>query len=124
MKQIGDLAWKGKIALLEGDLPFFGELMNENHRLVDRMMRYCGYGEGAGEANNRLILAGREAGALGAKLTGAGGGGSVFMLVPPGREPEIAAGLEKKLIQFGMTQGHVYIPAIVRQGVEISDHPE
>jgi galactokinase len=122
MKQIGDLAWQGKIALLEGDLPRFGELMNENHRRVDEMMHYCGHPEGAGEANHLLIRAGREAGALGAKLTGAGGGGSGFMLVEPGRQPELAARLEKRLIQFGMKEGRVYIPSLVRQGLVILDH--
>jgi len=124
MKRIGDLAWQGKIALLEGDLHRFGELMNENHRLVDEMMHYCGFAEGAGQANNLLIRAGREAGALGAKLTGAGGGGSVFMLVEPGQQPETAARMEKKLIQFGMREGHVYVPSIVRQGLVILDRPE
>jgi len=78
-------AWKGKIALLEGDLETFGRLMNENHRLVNEMMRYCGFEQGAGEANNRIIAAGLSAGALGAKLTGAGGGGSVFMITRPAR---------------------------------------
>ena len=124
MKQVGDLAWKGKIALLEGDLVRFGALMDENHRLADEMMRYCGHGEGAGEANNRLIRAGREFGALGAKLTGAGGGGSVFMLVEPGSEAETAAFLEKKLLAFGLTQGHVYIPSIVHQGLVVLDRRE
>jgi len=124
MKQIGDLAWQGKMALLEGDLIRFGGLMNQNHRKVDEMMRYCGFAEGAGEANNLLISAGNEAGALGAKLTGAGGGGSVFMLVEPGREPETAAYLEKKLIQFGLKQGLVYIPSIVHQGLVTLELPE
>ncbi len=79
-------AWKGKIALLEGNLPLFGQLMDENHHLVDKMMRYCDIEEGAGWANNLLIKAAKEHGALGAKLTGAGGGGSVFALVNHGDE--------------------------------------
>jgi galactokinase len=79
-------AWRGKIALLGGDLPIFGQLMDENHRLVDKMMRYCGLEDGAGWANNLLIKAAKDHGALGAKLTGAGGGGSVFALVNPGEE--------------------------------------
>jgi galactokinase/mevalonate kinase-like predicted kinase len=116
MKQVGDTAWRGKIALLEGDFPRFGELMNDNHRLVDEMMRHCGFTEGAGEANNRIIAAGRQAGALGAKLTGAGGGGSVFMLAAPGQEQEIAAALSTALAQFGYDRGEVFIPSLVREG--------
>lgn len=86
MSAAWDCAWLGKIALLAADLERFGQLMNENHRLVDEMMRYCGFEDGAGWANNLFIQAAKEAGALGAKLTGAGGGGSVFALVKPGDE--------------------------------------
>ncbi len=121
MKQVGDTAWKGKIALLENDWESFGSLMNENHKLVDEMMHYCGFTAGAGEANNRIIQAGLQAGALGAKLTGAGGGGSVFMLTRPGQEHDLAALLEAKLDEYGYDKGQVYIPSIARQGVVILD---
>ena len=77
-------------ALLENDLERFGRLMSENHLLVNQMMEYCGFTEGAGAANNLLIDAAMHNGALGAKLTGAGGGGSVFALVRPGDESRIA----------------------------------
>jgi len=33
----------------------FGVLMNQNHRLVNDMMAYCGFGDGAGWANNLCI---------------------------------------------------------------------
>ncbi len=123
MKQVGDTAWKGKIELLEGEWERFGELMNENHRLVDRMMHYCGFKAGAGEANNRMIQAGLDAGALGAKLTGAGGGGSVFMLTRPGKEQEMADTLTLKLEQYGYENSQVFIPSVARQGVVILDIP-
>jgi galactokinase len=116
MKQVGDTAWRGKIALLEGDLVRFGELMNENHALVDEMMRYCGFMDGAGEANNRMLGAGLAAGALGAKLTGAGGGGSVFMLVRPGEERVMMETLEEALKRYGYDQGEIFMPSIVREG--------
>ena len=81
-----ECAWQGKIALLDGDLSRFGSLMDENHRLVDKMMRYCGFTDGAGWVNNLFIQEAKGSGAMGAKLTGAGGGGSVFALVNPGGE--------------------------------------
>jgi len=120
MKQVGDTAWKGKIALLEGDWERFGLLMNENHRLVDEMMRYCGFSSGAGEANNRLIRAGLDAGALGAKLAGAGAGGSVFFLTRPGTEKKLAISMEKILSENNYRNGRVYIPSIVAGGMVIT----
>ena len=86
MSAAWDCAWRGKIALLGGNLSRFGQLMDENHQLVDKMMRYCDFEDGAGWADNLFIKAAQDNGALGAKLTGAGGGGSVFALVNPGEE--------------------------------------
>ena len=48
MQCIYETAWRGKIALLEGDLDAFGRLMNTNHRLIDEMMTLCGFVDGAG----------------------------------------------------------------------------
>jgi glucuronokinase len=78
--EVAKTAWVGKIHLLRGDLEGFGSLMNQNHQLVNEIMLYCGFPDGAGQANNLLIKAALESGALGAKLTGAGSGGSVFSL--------------------------------------------
>jgi galactokinase/mevalonate kinase-like predicted kinase len=81
-----ECAWRGKIALLDRNLLRFGQLMDKNHHVVDEMMRYCGFADGAGWANNLYIQTAKDNGALGAKLTGAGGGGSVFALVNPSEE--------------------------------------
>lgn len=70
--------------MLAGDMTRFGRLMNDNHRLVDEMMVYCGFSDGADWGNNLLIETALKDGALGAKLTRAGGGGSVFALTRPG----------------------------------------
>ncbi|MEM3579399.1 MAG: mevalonate kinase, partial [Candidatus Bathyarchaeia archaeon] len=60
-------------ALRKGDLETIGELMDINHALL--------YGLGVSdESLEWLINAARKAGALGAKLTGAGGGGCVIAL--------------------------------------------
>jgi galactokinase/mevalonate kinase-like predicted kinase len=71
--RIAELARRAKRALIEKDWPTLGELMNENHRIVAEL-------GGSGPANERLIEAALEAGALGAKLAGAGGGGTIIAL--------------------------------------------
>lgn len=121
MKLIGDTAWKGKIAILESDWERFGELMNENHRLVNEMMEYCGYEAGAGLVNNQIIELARNLGVLGAKLTGAGGGGSVFVLTRPGEEGRIRDEIEKELQRLSYKDATVWIPSIARRGVVILD---
>ena len=117
MSQAWKCAWQGKIALLEADLVTFGKLMNQNHHLVNEMMHYCGFPDGAGWANNQLIKFALENGALGAKLTGAGSGGSVFALINPGTEDDfINAWLETaKLI--GLDAAQVYRPSISKRGL-------
>jgi len=74
-KRITQLARMGKKAILEGDWTLLGQLMNENHSI----QRALG---GSGESNERLITAAMEAGALGAKLAGAGDGGTIIALWP------------------------------------------
>lgn len=110
-------AWRGKIALLEHDWPTFGALMNENHRLVNEMMRYCGFSDGAGWANNLFIQAALDNGALGAKLTGAGGGGSVFALTPRGGEEAVARAWHRLAEEVGCSSARVYRPRISRRGL-------
>jgi galactokinase len=115
-------AWRprrGKIALLERDWTAFGSLMNENHRIVNDMMTYCGFNDGAGWANNLCIEAALKHGALGAKLTGAGGGGSVFALVRPGEEENLTGAWEQTAREAGLTAAQIYRPHISRQGLKV-----
>ena len=75
---IGKMAPQGKRALIEKDWKTLGALMNENHALVAEL-------GGSGPVNETLIAAARNAGAYGAKLAGAGGGGTIIALT---EEPE------------------------------------
>lgn len=119
MSATWDCAWRGKIALLQGDLPQFGQLMNENHRLVDKMMRYCGFIDGAGDTNNLFINAAKDFGALGAKLTGAGGGGSVFALVRPGEEDTLIKLWQELALTNDLHKATVFRLSISREGLTI-----
>jgi len=71
--QIAKLARAGKKALLACDWEALGDLMNRNHSIQRKL-------GGSGESNERLIDAALDAGALGAKLAGAGGGGTIIAL--------------------------------------------
>ena len=72
-RRIAELGRMGKRSLLAGDWKDLGSLMNENHAI----QRDLG---GSGESNERLIEAALARGAFGAKLAGAGHGGTVIAL--------------------------------------------
>lgn len=119
MSAAWETAWQGKFALLEGDLQTFGALMNENHRLVDEMMTSCGFLDGAGWANNLFIDTARSNGALGAKLTGAGGGGSVFALTRPGDEQKLIDVWQQTADRAGLQEARIFRPMIARRGLVV-----
>lgn len=122
MEQAGATAWRGKIALLARDLESFGRLMNENHRLVNEMMAYCGLTDDEGvQITNQLIEAALSAGALGAKLTGAGGRGSVFALVRPGDEARLAEVFDRAARAAGLGGATVFVPQIAWQGLRLEE---
>jgi mevalonate kinase len=73
MKSAREIVLRAIDALKENDLEALGDLMNINHALL--------YGMGVSDdALEWLISAARKSGALGAKLTGAGGGGCMIAL--------------------------------------------
>jgi galactokinase/mevalonate kinase-like predicted kinase len=74
-RHIARLAREAKKAVLLADWRSLGEAMNENHAI----QRDLG---GSGEANEALIAAALEAGSYGAKLAGAGKGGTIIALHP------------------------------------------
>ncbi len=73
LKVGGEIVRGGVKALKSGDIQALGELMNMNQGLLSAVGV-------SNEPLERLIYAAREAGALGAKLTGAGGGGCMIAL--------------------------------------------
>ena len=74
-RQAEDLALEGRKALEEFDLQKVGELMNENHRLLQEIEVSC-------KELDYLVELAREQGAFGAKMTGGGGGGCMLALTP------------------------------------------
>lgn len=88
-RAIGDLVRAAREAMEGGAWPKLGELMSMNHELL----RACGVST---DALDRVVADARSCGALGAKLTGAGGGGAAIALADGAPEP-----LVEKLRQRG-----------------------
>lgn len=85
--EIGSLVAQGEAAIRRSDLVELGHLMDANHEALRRL-------DVSTPELDDACDAARRAGALGAKLTGAGGGGCVIALAP-GREDEIASTLRR-----------------------------
>ncbi len=88
--RIGELAEQACNAIEVGDIRALGVLMDENHALLARL------GVSSPELD-LLVETARAAGALGAKLSGAGRGGNMVALV----EEDTAAGIMEALKQAG-----------------------
>ena len=89
-KRAEEIAFAGRKALQEFDLKKVGELMNENHRLLQEIQVSC-------QELDHLVEVSRTHGAFGAKLTGGGGGGCMTALTP-GEElqEKVAKAIEKE----------------------------
>ncbi len=83
---IGEIVVRSKRAIDHDDNKALGKLMDENNDLLVRM------GVSSPELDN-LVRAARQAGALGAKLSGAGRGGNMIALVRPVDAEQVAEAL-------------------------------
>jgi mevalonate kinase len=89
-RQAEVLANKGREALEKFDLKQVGELMNENHRLLQEIEVSC-------KELDYLVDLARKQGAFGAKMTGGGGGGCMLALTPGKKlQKNVASAIEKK----------------------------
>jgi mevalonate kinase len=89
----GTIAESARACIELGEMAWLGQLMNENHRLLQQMTV-------SAPELDRLVTAARKAGALGAKLSGAGRGGNMVALVDKGgswavRQALLAAGAQQ-----------------------------
>lgn len=82
----GRIADEGRAALAAGELEVVGELMNQNQLWLERMTV-------SSSRLELLVRAARDAGALGAKLSGGGRGGNMIALVTPETEGAVVAAL-------------------------------
>jgi galactokinase/mevalonate kinase-like predicted kinase len=97
-QELGILSWKARYALMKHEWKILGTYFTENSMITDEIMKYCGFQFGIGWANRVLIdLMKNNKDVYAIKLSGAGGGGSVFALVNPHKINEILYEWKRKL---------------------------
>jgi len=74
LDRIGKVATTARVALEQGQAETLGQLMDENHTLLQQLGVSCPELDG-------LVAAARSGGALGAKMSGAGWGGNMIALI-------------------------------------------
>jgi mevalonate kinase len=84
--KVGEIVKKAREKIESGDWRALGELMNQNHALLQEMTV-------SSPELDRLVEVARKAGALGAKLSGGGRGGNMIALVEPEKADEVATAL-------------------------------
>jgi mevalonate kinase len=85
--KIGEISFTARHAIEAGKPELLGELMNENHELLQKLTV-------SSPELDRLVEAAREAGALGAKLSGGGRGGNMITLIEPEKADIISRSLK------------------------------
>ena len=108
MRSVADLAALGAKALVEGDLKGLGTLMDLNHRFIAAL-------GGSGDAIDALVARCKARGALGAKLAGAGMGGTVIALA------DDLDNLEFGLRADGYTR---FLRPMIAPGLQVDPRPE
>ncbi|MBC7128200.1 MAG: mevalonate kinase [Thermoplasmatales archaeon] len=103
MEDLEDIVIEGKKSLEKNDYVKLGELMNKNQKILHTM------GASSKEIEKLTTIA-KKAGAYGAKLTGAGGGGSVIAI---GDEPE------KIVRNINKMGGNAFVVSIAKEGVKV-----
>ena len=97
LEQYQHLLSEGEAALDAADLPTLGKLLDANHALCQQLTVSC-------KELDDLVIAARQAGAIGAKMSGTGRGGLMLALTPTAEsQAAVAAALEKLAPQVWMT---------------------
>ena len=84
LHRLKEMAWEMRDALVAGELDGFGALLDRGWHLKRGLGRRV-----SSDAIDRWYGAAREAGALGGKVAGAGGGGFLLLYCPPAAQPAV-----------------------------------
>lgn len=98
LDRLAELAEEGREVLGRGDLAAFGRLLHEGWKLKRTLASRISRPE-----IDAWYEAAREAGALGGKILGAGGGGFLLLFCPEERKEAVRL----RLSQFGLREFHV-----------------
>lgn len=85
--EVGEISFVARRVIEEGWIKMLGELMDENHTLLKQMTV-------SSPELDQLVEAARQAGALGAKLSGGGRGGNMIALVEPDAAERVSVALK------------------------------
>ena len=97
MSKYMTIVTEGEKVVESGDMNRLGQLMNENHALLQQLTVSC-------KELDDLVDAARSAGAVGAKMSGTGRGGLMIALTPTEElQNSVAAALEKLAPQVWKT---------------------
>ena len=107
--QVGSIVTQTREVLEHGDIPALGPLLSQNHTLLQQI------GVSSPQLD-ALVVAAQSAGALGAKLSGAGWGGVMLALVAPDARALVAAALE----QAGAKRVHATVVNLSRPALSTS----
>lgn len=86
--KIGEISFTARRAIEAGKSEMLGELMNENHSLLQKLTV-------SSPELDRLVETARRTGALGAKMSGGGRGGNMIALVQPDMAESVSLSLKE-----------------------------
>jgi D-glycero-alpha-D-manno-heptose-7-phosphate kinase len=89
LREIKQMAFQARKDVEQGNFDSFGELMNESWELKKRLAGTISNGR-----LNEIYETACRAGAIGGKITGAGGGGFLLLYVPYERQKKVRAALD------------------------------